>query len=285
MSQQFVAMGWILKPTFFNPNLPPEFLPSELIYKPETYHLYKKTVFESALEEDFLRPWIVKGHTGTGKTTMTVELIREFDGKYGDLKFVYMSMKGIAKRSQFFEHLFRLLLPQSVGLPKKYMKDLSFIGLSQILKDLKIRVLLFIDDAEYLLNKRAFGPDFIHALVRFYTETSEADLKPVLISNKNIVAHLREDTKSSIGPNYFVFKLYNAKDLAEIVKKRVEYCVDKRAFSEDFNEEYFSKYVAAKLVKKVGEIGIAGRGLSRDCLLYTSPSPRDLSTSRMPSSA
>ena len=25
--------------------------------------------------------------------------------------------------------------------------------------------------------------------------------------------------------------------------------------------------------------------LSRDCLLYTSPSPRDLSTSRMPSSA
>ena len=26
-------------------------------------------------------------------------------------------------------------------------------------------------------------------------------------------------------------------------------------------------------------------GLSKDCLLYTSPSPRDLSTSRMPSSA
>ena len=26
-------------------------------------------------------------------------------------------------------------------------------------------------------------------------------------------------------------------------------------------------------------------GLPKDCLLYTSPSPRDLSTSRMPSSA
>ena len=26
-------------------------------------------------------------------------------------------------------------------------------------------------------------------------------------------------------------------------------------------------------------------GMGRDCLLYTSPSPRDLSTSRMPSSA
>ena len=29
----------------------------------------------------------------------------------------------------------------------------------------------------------------------------------------------------------------------------------------------------------------AGRGQSVSCLLYTSPSPRDLSTSRMPSSA
>ena len=31
--------------------------------------------------------------------------------------------------------------------------------------------------------------------------------------------------------------------------------------------------------------GLAGIAVSYDCLLYTSPSPRDLSTSRMPSSA
>ena len=31
--------------------------------------------------------------------------------------------------------------------------------------------------------------------------------------------------------------------------------------------------------------GIIAKSLSRICLLYTSPSPRDLSTSRMPSSA
>ena len=30
---------------------------------------------------------------------------------------------------------------------------------------------------------------------------------------------------------------------------------------------------------------LSGRGVGMDCLLYTSPSPRDLSTSRMPSSA
>ena len=36
---------------------------------------------------------------------------------------------------------------------------------------------------------------------------------------------------------------------------------------------------------EVNEIAPALRALYKDCLLYTSPSPRDLSTSRMPSSA
>ena len=36
---------------------------------------------------------------------------------------------------------------------------------------------------------------------------------------------------------------------------------------------------------QVAEFAPAYSGLGEDCLLYTSPSPRDLSTSRMPSSA
>ena len=41
----------------------------------------------------------------------------------------------------------------------------------------------------------------------------------------------------------------------------------------------------AGVVQGVGQIGLAVLALDADCLLYTSPSPRDLSTSRMPSSA
>ena len=41
----------------------------------------------------------------------------------------------------------------------------------------------------------------------------------------------------------------------------------------------------ANVIKALNEIDWNGKGKTISCLLYTSPSPRDLSTSRMPSSA
>ena len=48
-------------------------------------------------------------------------------------------------------------------------------------------------------------------------------------------------------------------------------------------EEFDQAYQNAELI--VFETDIAAMGSPETCLLYTSPSPRDLSTSRMPSSA
>ena len=49
------------------------------------------------------------------------------------------------------------------------------------------------------------------------------------------------------------------------------------------DEIYFSIPVKAKLEE--GATDVVEKGTLGYCLLYTSPSPRDLSTSRMPSSA
>ena len=45
------------------------------------------------------------------------------------------------------------------------------------------------------------------------------------------------------------------------------------------------RVVGVEVTEKVGGNGVVGVLRCGDCLLYTSPSPRDLSTSRMPSSA
>ena len=43
--------------------------------------------------------------------------------------------------------------------------------------------------------------------------------------------------------------------------------------------------VAKQAVMRAGQYAYRDRRQKKSCLLYTSPSPRDLSTSRMPSSA
>ena len=48
---------------------------------------------------------------------------------------------------------------------------------------------------------------------------------------------------------------------------------------------FFYAFHELALIPTFLMIGMLGSGERKDCLLYTSPSPRDLSTSRMPSSA
>ena len=50
-------------------------------------------------------------------------------------------------------------------------------------------------------------------------------------------------------------------------------------------KSYFSKILSEGKELKIITVGSKGNDQLKSCLLYTSPSPRDLSTSRMPSSA
>ena len=51
-----------------------------------------------------------------------------------------------------------------------------------------------------------------------------------------------------------------------------------------FRRALGSRFGGDRIARTKGRMGVGGAG-TNPCLLYTSPSPRDLSTSRMPSSA
>ena len=68
--------------------------------------------------------------------------------------------------------------------------------------------------------------------------------------------------------------------VGEEINDRFEYDIEERYFIDDqINLTYDIKSLGLKIARLDFEVNFG------DCLLYTSPSPRDLSTSRMPSSA
>ena len=71
----------------------------------------------------------------------------------------------------------------------------------------------------------------------------------------------------------------NSSHTAKLFKKGPEKCAEK------FGEEAIELIVASVKKKKKEIIGEAADALYHICLLYTSPSPRDRTRSRMPSSA
>ena len=81
------------------------------------------------------------------------------------------------------------------------------------------------------------------------------------------------DCPTGSGKSYFIFE--TLLDYAISNRKRILYLVNRKVLSAQLDEQYISGSDALdRFYKKY-----------KDCLLYTSPSPRDPKTSRMPSSA
>ena len=72
---------------------------------------------------------------------------------------------------------------------------------------------------------------------------------------------------------------------------RCVYCMPEEGVEQVAHEEILTYQEIVRIAGLCARMGISkvkltgGEPLVRNCLLYTSPSPRDLSTSRMPSSA
>ena len=83
--------------------------------------------------------------------------------------------------------------------------------------------------------------------------------------------------------------------LEKCIKATIEYCKDRPAFGKSIIENQHIHFRLAELQTEVEalralsyqacELFMTGEDMTYLCLLYTSPSPRDATLSRMPSSA
>ena len=90
------------------------------------------------------------------------------------------------------------------------------------------------------------------------------------------IAMLRDYTTYEVGFNYYFKRMENNKSIDESIFE--EFRLSFKTFVNHKGERYKSDEQVEKLINK-------GIELEEICLLYTSPSPRDATLSRMPSSA
>ena len=128
-------------------------------------------------------------------------------------------------------------------------------------------------------------------------KVDKVDLKTDLAKNINVEEPILKE-----NPNRFALFPIQHSDIWEMYKKQeasiwtaeeLDLSPDLHDWANKLNddERYFIKHILAFFAASDGIVNenLAENFLSEvqytDCLLYTSPSPRDLSTSRMPSSA
>ena len=109
-------------------------------------------------------------------------------------------------------------------------------------------------------------------------EMLQRSIEALEAKNKELIAELRQAKKAPKVPDGIdVDELLEFKRKAEQQQLEAQgnYTEARQALEQQFRE------ATAQKDQRIAEL----EARVRDCLLYTSPSPRDLSTSRMPSSA
>ena len=141
-------------------------------------------------------------------------------------------------------------------------KDLKTVRFIDRMMDSGVRV--------FKIEGRARGPEYVYTVVSCYKEAIEATLNGTYTEEKKKEL---DERLSRVFNRGFWDGYYQGQKLGEWTKNYGNKATEK-------------KVQVGKVIKFFSKIGVAEVSVqSNTCLLYTSPSPRDLSTSRMPSSA
>eukprot|EP00831_Metopus_contortus_P033707 TRINITY_DN26977_c0_g1_i2.p1 TRINITY_DN26977_c0_g1~~TRINITY_DN26977_c0_g1_i2.p1 ORF type:complete len:221 (-),score=28.91 TRINITY_DN26977_c0_g1_i2:129-791(-) len=200
--------------------------------------------------------FIFLGTTGVGKTELAKALAEYL---FND--------ENMMTRIDMSEYQEKHTVSKLVGAPPGYVGYDEGGQLTEAIRRKPYSVVLF-DEIEKA------HPDVFNILLQVLDDGRLTDNKGRLVNFKNTIIIMT----SNIGSSYIQSQIetlneLNSKQVMEETKKQVL--------------ELLKKSVRPEFLNRIDEILLFPplNKKDRNCLLYTSPSPRDLSTSRMPSSA
>mgnify|MGYP000613178039 CR=1 FL=1 len=115
-------------------------------------------------------------------------------------------------------------------------------------------------------------------LFEFKSEKYPRSLKIEIRKN---MKNVRVERLIAYGPNSNIQVMVKAVCIEEMMRAKIEAFLSRGEIRDVYDIEFMLK----RGVKLPGDKEVLKKVIKKICLLYTSPSPRDLSTSRMPSSA
>src|SRR3989344_1486083 len=192
------------------------------------------------------------GRTRTGKTVVSQyvadQLMKTARKKNINLQIVYLNCK--MKRVADTEYRLLAQLANSfgakvpaTGLPTD---EIYKVFLEKIDEDEKM-IVLILDEIDQLVHK--MGDGILYNLTRINSELKKAEISFIGISNDLVFAdNLDPRVKSSLSEEELVFPPYNAVQLQDILKERVQL-----AFKKEVIEEGVIKKCAAYAAREHGE--------------------------------
>ena len=181
---------------------------------------------------------------------------------------------------------------ESLSSIKKIPKAISKSQMEQIFEDLKkskqtnaglyilILKLIYLSGLRISEALNLKWSDINHQDNSIYVYGKGSKERKVFIINDYLV-----QLKNLEKNNQFVFTINKKKISTRSVNKFLQNCYDNSLIKNKLSSHIFRHSFATTMLENNADIRHIQKLLGHSCLLYTSPSPRDDQTSRMPSSA
>ncbi|MEM3609499.1 MAG: AAA family ATPase [Candidatus Anstonellales archaeon] len=195
--------------------LSPHYLPEKLLHRDKEISFIMK-VIAPAIKKQAINNLFIYGKTGTGKTACMRYIMKEFEKYSNNSIMTYVNCKIYNSRYKVMQKSLKEIFPEldklGFGIQFIYEKLLELLNSGR-------SIIMVLDEIDMVSDL----DDLVYTITRANDESKIGHASIIGISNKlSFKERLDPRTKSSLCEVEMVFYSYNAQQLKDIIKQRVE---------------------------------------------------------------